>query len=88
MPRSTSFRISDDAKRRLASRAERDGLSATSLLERLNIEGVDALDHPGLIHRGPPHARHPEQVQARIEANDRAVRSGGRNAQQHDALLA
>lgn len=56
-PRSTSFRISDEARRRLADRAEREGMSATALLERLITEGVDALDHPGVIHRGPPHDR-------------------------------
>lgn len=52
--RSTSFRIGDDARHRLAERAARDGLSATALLERLIVEGIDALDHPGVVHRGPP----------------------------------
>lgn len=55
--RSTSFRLGDDAKRRLTERAERDGISATALLERLILEGIDALDHPGIVHRGPPHDR-------------------------------
>ncbi len=55
--KSTSFRISEDAKQRLAARAARDGLSATALLERLIIEGVDALDHPGIVYRGPAHDR-------------------------------
>lgn len=54
---STSFRLSDEARRRLSDRAEREGVSATALLERLIIEGVDALDHPGIVHRGPPHDR-------------------------------
>ena len=54
---STSFRLSETAKRRLAERAEREGLSATALLERLIIEGVDTLDHPGVVHRGPVHDR-------------------------------
>lgn len=56
-PRSTSFRISDEAKRRLADRAEHEGTSATVLLERLIIEGVDALDHPGITYRGPAQDR-------------------------------
>lgn len=56
-PKSTSFRISDEARDRLAARAAREGLSATALLERLILEGVDALDHPGIVHRGPPHDR-------------------------------
>lgn len=55
--RSTSFPISQEAKRRLADRAERDGTSATALLERLIIEGIDAMDHPGIVHRGPAHRR-------------------------------
>lgn len=49
---STSFRISNEAKRRLTDRAEREGISATALLERLIIEGVDTLDHPGIVYRG------------------------------------
>lgn len=55
--KSTSFRISREARERLAVRAEREGISATALLERLIVEGVDALDHPGVIFRGPPHDR-------------------------------
>lgn len=54
---STSFRISKDAKRRLAERAEREGISATALLERLIIESVDTLEHPGIVYRGPTHDR-------------------------------
>ena len=53
-PASTSFRISQDAKQRLADRAEREGVSATALLERLIIEGVDTLGHPGIVYRGHP----------------------------------
>jgi hypothetical protein len=55
--KSTSFRLSEEAKQRLAERAEREGVSATALLERLIIEGVDTLDHPGVVFRGPPHDR-------------------------------
>lgn len=54
---STSFRISDTAKRRLASRAGRDGVSATALLDRLIVEGIDQLEYPGIIFRGPVHDR-------------------------------
>ncbi len=52
MATSTSFRLSDQARQRLMERAEREGLSATALLERLIIEGVDTLDHPGVVYRG------------------------------------
>ena len=55
--RSTSFRISEEARARLAEQAARQGVSATALLERLILEGVDALEHPGIVFRGPPHDR-------------------------------
>lgn len=57
MATSTSFRISHAARRRLADRAAHEGVSATALLERLIVEGIDALDHPGVVHRGPTHDR-------------------------------
>ncbi|MER7115556.1 hypothetical protein ACWGRK_09330 [Saccharomonospora azurea] len=57
MASSTSFRISAEAKRVLAVRAEREGTSATALLERLILEGVQQLDHPGIVFRGPAHDR-------------------------------
>jgi hypothetical protein len=57
MARSTSFRIGDTAKQQLSDRAARDGMSATALLERLIVEGIDQLDHPGIIFRGPAHDR-------------------------------
>ena len=57
MATSTSFRISETAKRRLASRAVEEGTSATALLERLIVEGIEQLDHPGIVFRGPVHDR-------------------------------
>jgi hypothetical protein len=54
---STSFRISDTAKARLASRAARESTTATALLDQLIIEGIDQLDYPGIIFRGPAHDR-------------------------------
>ena len=55
--RSTSFRISEEARARLAAQAAREGVSATVLLERLILEGIDALEDPGIVFRGPPHDR-------------------------------
>jgi hypothetical protein len=55
--RSTSFRLGEEARRRLHERAEREGISATALLERLIIEGVDTLEHSGIVYRGPGHDR-------------------------------
>jgi hypothetical protein len=54
---STSFRISDTAKTRLASRAAHEGMTATALLDQLIIEGIDQLDYPGITFRGPAHDR-------------------------------
>jgi hypothetical protein len=52
MPSSTSFRLSVRARERLQRRAELEGISSTALLERLIIEGIDTLDHPGIVYRG------------------------------------
>ena len=57
MAASTSFRISDTARSRLASRAAHEGMTATALVDQLIIEGIDQLDHPGIIFRGPAHDR-------------------------------
>ena len=57
MVRSTSFRISDAAKSRLAARSAHDGVTATALLDQLILEGIDQLDYPGVIFRGPAHDR-------------------------------
>jgi hypothetical protein len=57
MAASTSFRISDATKARLASRAVREGMTATALLGQLIVEGIDQLDYPGIIFRGPAHDR-------------------------------
>jgi len=54
---STSFRISDQARTRLTSRAAREGMTATALLDQLIVEGTDQLDYPGIIFRGPAHDR-------------------------------
>ena len=57
MARSTSFRISEAARSRLSSRAAHEGLTATALLDQLIVEGIDQLDYPGVIFRGPAHDR-------------------------------
>ena len=53
----TSFRISDTTKARLASRAAQAGVTATFLLEQFIVEGIDQLDYPGVMFRGPAHDR-------------------------------
>ena len=57
MAASTSFRISDTTKARLASRAVREGMTATALLDQLIVEGIDQLDYPGIAFRGAVHDR-------------------------------
>ena len=57
MAASTSFRISDTARTRLTSRAAREGMTATALLDRLIVEGIDQMDYPGIVFRGPAHDR-------------------------------
>jgi hypothetical protein len=57
MAASTSFRISDTARIRLASRAAQEGTTATALLDQLIIEGIDQLDYPGIVFRGSAHDR-------------------------------
>jgi len=54
---STSFRISDTARTRLAARAALEGSSATALLDQLIVEGIDQRDYPGIVFRGPAHDR-------------------------------
>jgi hypothetical protein len=56
---STSFRISETAKKRLASHAAKEGTSATALLDQLIVEGVEQREYPGIVFRGPSHDRRP-----------------------------
>ncbi|MGV9820581.1 hypothetical protein [Nocardia xishanensis] len=51
------FRVSESAGRRLVARAALEGTSSTALLDRLIREGVDQLEHPGIVFRGPIHDR-------------------------------
>jgi hypothetical protein len=57
MASSTSFRLTDAARHRLFARAAHEDISATALLDRLIVEGVDQLDYPGIVFRGPGHDR-------------------------------
>ena len=57
MAASTSFRISEAARERLASHAAHEGTSATALLDQLIVEGIEQRDYPGIVFRGPAHDR-------------------------------
>jgi len=54
---STSFRISETARRRLAARADWEGMTVTALLDRLIMEGCDQVDFPAIVFRGPVNDR-------------------------------
>jgi hypothetical protein len=54
---STSFRISETARERLAAHAAQEGTSATALLDQLIVESVEQRDYPGIVFRGPAHDR-------------------------------
>jgi hypothetical protein len=57
MAASTSFRITEVARTRLAARAARERMTVTALLDQLITEGIDQLDYPGIVFRGPAHDR-------------------------------
>jgi hypothetical protein len=54
MPASTSYRLADDLKRRLAQRAATEGVTETALVSRLLEQGLAVIEHPGVVHRNGP----------------------------------
>ncbi|GAA5053056.1 hypothetical protein [Nocardia callitridis] len=52
-----TLRLSESVSRRLTERAARSGTSSTALLDRLIREGIEQLEHPGIIFRGPMNDR-------------------------------
>jgi len=58
MPRSTtSLRLDDELRARLANLAAAEGLSVTSLVERLLREGLAVAEHPGIVFQPGPSGR-------------------------------
>lgn len=55
--RATSYRLDPVVKARLESRALTEGVSERAFLERLAREGLDMLDHPGVVYRDGPSGR-------------------------------
>ena len=47
----TSFRLDDELRARLARQAEAEGISATALVERLLLEGLAVAEHPGIVFK-------------------------------------
>ena len=58
MPRSTtSLRLSDEVRERLATAALAEATSLTALIERFIVEGLAVLDHPGIVFKSGPACR-------------------------------
>ncbi|HEU0087808.1 MAG TPA: hypothetical protein VFQ77_09175 [Pseudonocardiaceae bacterium] len=55
--RATSYRIDADIKARMEHRARAEGITERALLERLVREGLDTLQHPGIVYRDGPTGR-------------------------------
>jgi hypothetical protein len=55
--RATSYRLDPAVKTRLEDQAATERIAERALLERLIIEGLDALDHPGVVYRDGPTGR-------------------------------
>lgn len=47
----TSYRLDEHVKDRLTRQSVVEGITARVLLERLVSEGLDTLDHPGIVYR-------------------------------------
>ncbi|MGH3327667.1 MAG: hypothetical protein ACRDPT_07745 [Streptomycetales bacterium] len=57
MPASVSYRLDPDLKKRLSERARVEGVTETSLVERLLDEALKIAAHPGVVYRGGPAGR-------------------------------
>lgn len=55
--RATSYRLDPELKSRLARQAAEERISERTLLERLLSEGLDTLQHPGIVYRDGPAGR-------------------------------
>lgn len=55
--RATSYRLDAAVKARLEDQAAVEGITERALLERLVMEGLDTLHHPGIVYRDGPTGR-------------------------------
>ena len=55
--RATSYRMDPRVKARLEAQAAAEGITERALLERLVVEGLDTLQHPGIVYREGPTGR-------------------------------
>jgi hypothetical protein len=54
MAPSTSYRVPQELKERLARRAATEGTTVTALFTRLLEQGLAAIEHPGIVYRPGP----------------------------------
>jgi hypothetical protein len=55
--RSTSYRLDPQIKAALEAQAKAEGISERALLERLIVEGLAMIAHPGIVYRDGPTGR-------------------------------
>ncbi len=55
--RATSYRLDAAVKARLEQRAAVESITERALLERLVSEGLDMVEHPGIVYRDGPTGR-------------------------------
>lgn len=55
--RATSYRLDPEIKAGLEAQAQAEGISERALLERLIVEGLATLRHPGIVYRDGPSGR-------------------------------
>jgi uncharacterized protein (DUF433 family) len=55
--RATSYRLDPQIKADLEAQAQAEGISERALLERLIVEGLATLRHPGIVYRDGPSGR-------------------------------
>jgi hypothetical protein len=53
----TSLRLDDDLRERLAALAQVEGTSVTALVERFLREGLAVAEHPGIVFKAGPSGR-------------------------------
>lgn len=53
----TSIRLEDELRERLATLAASEGTTITELIERFVREGLDSAGHPGIVFKGGPSGR-------------------------------
>lgn len=87
--RATSYRMDPGIKARLERQASAERLTERALLQRLVVEGLDTLQHPGIVYRdGPTGRRAALAVGPDVWEVSSALRHTGGSDEQRVAALA